>query len=240
MNLVRKGHQDQLGGRDRGNQGAGRSYTGVMAAPGGTGYEISRPTGVCAATGRVIAVGEQFVAALAEDEGGERLERQDFSIDAWESGARPEPPLRLFGHWRATMPEPGDRKRPYIDDAALVDLFGQLEGASEPGRVSFRYLLALMLIRKRLLKYEGMKVKGGPTADTVEPKARPAGPAAEDGLKTRPTQFANVMLVRTATPAGAIPAEVVEVVDPGMDEAAIAAAVEELSAVLADGGGGAS
>jgi hypothetical protein len=188
-----------------------------MASPGGTGYEISRPTGVCAATGRVIGVGEEFVAALAEDEGGERLERLDYSVEAWAGGARPGAPLRLFGHWRATMRAAGDKRRPFIDDAALVDLFAQLEGATEPGRVSFRYLLALMLIRKRLLKYEGTR------AGSV--RGEEGGPAAS-----------KIMLVRAATPAGATPAENVEVVDPGMDDAAIAAAVEELSAVLADGG----
>lgn len=195
-----------------------------MASLGNSGYEIARATGVCAATGRAIAVGEPFVAALAEREDEERLERLDYSLEAWESGSRPAAPLRLFGHWRAIMQRPEDRRKPFIDDAALMDLFGQLEGATEGeaggeaggagggagGRVSFRYLLALMLIRKRLLKYEGMR------------KEREGGRA--------------VMLVRPTTPAGATPAELVEVIDPGMDEAAIAEAVEQLTAVLSDGG----
>jgi hypothetical protein len=173
-----------------------------MTGPGNAGYEIARATGVCAATGRPIAVGDPYVAALVESAEDERLERRDYSLSAWEAGPRPE---RLFGHWRATMEAPDARRRPYIDDAALMDLFEQLEGAAAPARVSFRYLLALMLIRKRLLKYEGTRRDGESRA----------------------------MIVRAATPAGATPAMQAEVIDPGMDDRAIAEAIEQLTAVMA-------
>src|SRR5262245_201609 len=118
------------------------------------GYEISRATGLCAATAKPIAVGQEFIAALVEADdgpGGERLERADYSADAWASGARP---ARLFGYWRARMESPDAKRKPFIDDAALMDLFEQLGEATEPARLSFRYVLGLMLVRKRLLKYE--------------------------------------------------------------------------------------
>jgi hypothetical protein len=168
-----------------------------------TGYDIARATGVCAATGRPIAVGEEFVATLIEGSQEERLERADYSVHAWRDGARP---AKLYGYWRAKMESPEGRKRPYIDDAALMDLFEQLAEASEPGRVSFRYLLALMLVRKRLLKYEGTRREGG----------------------------AAVMLVRVATRADQTPAPLVEVADPGLNDSAIAEAIEQLTAVMAD------
>jgi hypothetical protein len=168
-----------------------------------TGYEIARATGVCAGSGRPIAVGDQFIAALVESETEDRLERADYSVQAWEAGMRP---ARLYGYWRATMESPDSKKKPFIDDAALMDLFEQLAGATEPGRVSFRYLLTLMLVRKRLLKYEGTK---------------------RDGDQS-------VMLVRLATRADEIPAPVVEVLDPGMNDAAIGEAIEQLTAVMAD------
>ena len=171
-----------------------------------TGYEIARATGMCAATGRPIAVGDDFIAALVEGAGEERLERADYSVEAWRSGARP---ARLYGHWRAKMEPPDSKKRPFIDDAALMDLFEQLAEATEPGRLSFRYLLALMLVRKRLLKYEGTQREGG----------------------------RSLMLVRLATRADETPAPVVQVVDPGMNDTAIAEAIEQLTAVMADGSG---
>jgi len=172
----------------------------------GTGYEIARATGVCAGSGRPIAVGDPYIAALVESATEDRLERADYSLQAWEAGARP---ARLYGYWRATMESPDSKKQPFIDDAALMDLFEQLGEATEPGRVSFRYLLTLMLVRKRLLRYEG----------------------------TRRAGQQSLMLVRAATRAGETPAPIVEVLDPGMNDAAIAEAIEQLTAVMADGAG---
>ncbi len=171
-----------------------------------SGYEIARATGVCASTGRPIAVGDEFIAALVESATEDRLERADYSVEAWRSGARP---ARLYGYWRARMEPLDSKKKPFIDDAALMDIFEQLADVTEPGRVSFRYLLALMLMRKRLLKYDGTKREGGRA----------------------------VMLVRAATLANETPAPIVEVVDPGMNDAAIAQAIEQLTAVMADGEG---
>jgi hypothetical protein len=173
------------------------------------GYEIARATGVCAASGKKIEPGDEFVAVLVERDGDEEggLQRVDFSAAAWDKGTRPKKPLRVFGHWRAKMQPPGQNKKPLIDDAALMDLFEQLEGAEEPSKISFRFVLALILVRKKLLKYEG---------------------AHRDGAGTGP-----VMLVRRATKASEPPAEVVEVCDPQMDDAAVGEAVEQLSAIMA-------
>ncbi len=177
-----------------------------MAKLTDSSYEIARPTGVCAATGSTIEVGQPYVAVLAEREGEESLRRLDFAVPAWESGARPEPPLRVFGHWRAVMGAASETKRPFIDDDSMADLLEQLEGAEEPSRQSFRYVLALMLVRKRLFKFEGNR---------------------------RDDQGRAVMVLRRSTPAGATPAEPISVLDPGMDDTAIAAAIEQLGSVMA-------
>jgi hypothetical protein len=177
-----------------------------MAKLTDSSYEIARPTGVCAATGGAITPGRPYIAVLLEREGEEGLQRLDYSAEAWESGARPEPPLRVFGHWRAVMQEPDASKRPLIDEEAMADLLEQLEGADEPSRQSFRYVLALMLIRKRTFKFEGSQ---------------------------RDDAGRQVMKLRRATPAGSPPADMITVVDPGMDEAAIAGAIEQLGAVMA-------
>jgi hypothetical protein len=60
------------------------------------------------------------------------------------------------------MPEPGESKRRFIDDQALTDLFEQLgEGDPDPKRAAFRYVLALILVRKRLLRLEPGDGRGG-------------------------------------------------------------------------------
>jgi len=156
------------------------------------------------------------VAVLAEPKDGAGLLRLDFAAEAWDGGSRPEPPIRVFGFWRAMVSRAGAKKRLLVDDAALVDLFEQLEGATEPRKMAFRYLLALVLVRKRLLAMEG---------------TRPA----KDGAP-------GVMLVRhkgTAQPPerGGDGPPHREVVDPGLDRRAMEEGTEELVSILADGSG---
>lgn len=167
-------------------------------------FEVARASGVCGATGRPITVGEPFAACLWSSPGGEpqeaeRLFRTDYSIEAWTSGARPTGVL--VGHWRSILAPPNTRKRMLIGDDELLDLFMQLAEATDPKRQAFRYLLALILVRKRILRIESARKRGA-------------------------------MLVRLK-PVGDTPGEIVEVIDPGIDEAMVAEATEQLSAVLA-------
>jgi len=128
-----------------------------------TGYSVSRSTGSCAGSGRAFSLGETIVATLVEREGAPNLERLDFSSDAWSSGARPTPPFRLFGVWR-TEYRPGEsKKQQLLSDPELLELFEELGTAAEPRQLCFRYLLGLLLVRRRVLRCistdkSGMKV----------------------------------------------------------------------------------
>lgn len=173
----------------------------------GSSFEIARPTGVCASSGRTLAAGERYIATLVEGENG--LERRDFSLEAWEAGGRPEQPL--FGSWRATMPSSDAPRRQLIEDDELLDLFDQLGEAEEDSRLAFRYVLALILMRKKLLVYEGQRREGG-AAMLVRPRGVPLPP--ERGGDGPP---------------------LVEVRDPGMDEEKIAEATEQLGMVISGG-----
>jgi hypothetical protein len=136
-------------------------------------FEVARATGVCGASGRPLTVGETYVACLwssppAEGQDTERLSRTDYSTDAWIGGARPAGPI--VGHWRATLAAPNTCKRTLIGDDELLDLFLQLAEATEPKRQAFRYLLALILVRKRLLRVETARRRG-----TLVVRLRPVG-----------------------------------------------------------------
>ncbi len=121
-------------------------------------FPISRPTGTCASTGVAISPGDSFVAALVERQGEEGLERLDFSIEAWLRGDRPKPPLWLFASWRAVAGRAEEKRAQFtMGDEELIELFEQLADASDLKRQAFRFLLTLLLIRKRLLKYEGTR-----------------------------------------------------------------------------------
>ena len=123
----------------------------------GADYRVSRPTGVCAATSKPLEPGSVCFATLcerAEDDGFDRL---DFSPEAWEGGARPD---RLFSYWRTTVPDPTDRPNAMVEDVVLEDLFEQLAGDDRRTRVAYRFILALILMRKRRLKYVGRRGRG--------------------------------------------------------------------------------
>lgn len=118
---------------------------------------MARTTGRCAATGRGLGVGERYIATLVERDGQEEIERADYSLEAWESGARPAPPLRLFASWRAVVPDSHAKKQSFLSDDELLELFERLAEATEGRRIAFRYLLSLMLVRRKVLKYEGTR-----------------------------------------------------------------------------------
>lgn len=133
-----------------------------------TSYELGRLAPACAATGAPLTPGAPFVTALSESaEGG--LLRHDYSLDAWENGARPP---GLFAFWRGVVPEPTRSKGPVLDAPALLDLFEQLSGSTEPRQISLRSILCLILVRKRLLQIVGQRE--GLTL------VRPKGAAPED------------------------------------------------------------
>jgi hypothetical protein len=159
-------------------------------------YEIPRTSGVCASNGRELVPGEAYYAALielteaqlaeaAEDtakaggkSGGSAKDkaiaaltalgmcRIDISSDAWEDGYRPD---GLFGYWKSTVPEPNQKKKMFVDDGMLMNLLERLADATEPDRLAFRYVLALILMRKKLLRYDGNETRAAEVdGETVE------------------------------------------------------------------------
>ncbi len=115
-------------------------------------YEIGRFTGSSAVTGAPLKPGAPFVAALVEVDEAGALTRFDYSERGWESGPRPK---RLFASWRACAPGDEASRRPTIDTASLLALFEELEGSVEPRRMTLRYFVTLLLIRRKALVLAG-------------------------------------------------------------------------------------
>jgi hypothetical protein len=111
-------------------------------------WDIARSSGVCAATGRTLVEGEEHYAVLFEQ--GEGFQRQDYALDGWTG-----PPSGAFCYFRTRVPVRERKKRLLVDDEVLVNFFTRLgeEDAAE-SRQNFRFVLALILMRKRILKYE--------------------------------------------------------------------------------------
>ena len=130
------------------------------------GYDVPRPAGKCAVTGKDIVPGEKFMAIVRETADG--LERVDVSLDAWPQFDR----ANLLGFWQTTMPRPEEKKKFFVDDEVLCNLFERLADASEPAKVNFRFMLALVLMRKRLVVYEDTRHDQGRDVWVVRRKGR--------------------------------------------------------------------
>ena len=117
-------------------------------------WEINKPLGQCCGTGRKIDYGEEYFGALIET--GEGLQRRDFCADYWEK----EKP-NVFCYWKTRLPHPNQKKQIFVDDGMLLAFFERLGKETEQEKVNFRFVLALILMRKRRLKYDATRVEDG-------------------------------------------------------------------------------
>jgi hypothetical protein len=108
---------------------------------------IERSGGVCAATGRELTDGEEHYAVLYEE--GESFRREDYSVDAWKG-----PPEKAYCFFKTRVPVKEKKKRLLVDNDVLVNFFLRLAGEQRETRVHFRFVLALILMRKRILQYK--------------------------------------------------------------------------------------
>ena len=115
-------------------------------------WDIKKAYGKCFGTDREFEIGEEFFTALVEVEGG--FERRDYSIEYW-SEHKPE----VFYFWKTKLPDPEEKKKLFIDDNMLRMFFDRLEDQQEEDKINFRFVLMLVLMRKRLLRYEGTEIK---------------------------------------------------------------------------------
>ncbi len=110
-------------------------------------WEIQRTQGRCAGTDRVLEPGEEYYAALIDTR--ETFERRDYCSEYWETH-HPE----VFSFWKTQIPLPSEKKKLFVDDSVLINFFERLGQETEPLKIQFRFVLTLILMRKRLVKYE--------------------------------------------------------------------------------------
>ena len=114
-----------------------------------TDFDIQGPSRTCTATGRPLKPGERVYGVLLED--GGKLVRRDFAADAWTA-----PPPGAIAYWAGRVPA-SDKPKAVVNDALLLDCFDHLAGATEANKLHFRYVLALLLMRRKRLKFEDAK-----------------------------------------------------------------------------------
>ena len=117
-------------------------------------WEINKPLGQCFGSGRKIEHGQEYFGALVVAEEG--LQRRDFCAEYWES-EKPD----VFCHWKTRLPEPGQKKQLFVDDQMLMSFFERLARETDQEKIDFRFVLTLILMRKRLLKYSESRTEDG-------------------------------------------------------------------------------
>lgn len=105
--------------------------------------KLQRPQGTCGVTARPFVPGEVFHSALVRGAGG--LERVDVCHEAWTG-----PPPGSLAAWRSTYPAPESAGPALAPIDVLLDVLDDLDG--RPTDAPLRYLLALQLVRRRVLK----------------------------------------------------------------------------------------
>ena len=116
-------------------------------------YEIQKPSGACSRCGRELAAGEGFTVALFETDEGFRRDDLCDECSAAQGGESGEP----FSLWQSRVPTPEEPKQRFVGNDVLMDFFEKLDGQDDPAKVNFRFVLALMLMRKKLLVYDASR-----------------------------------------------------------------------------------
>jgi|GEM_PF-161046 len=99
----------------------------------------------CAATEQLIEPGEIYYSVL-QIQGAETV-RADYRTDAWEG-----PPESCLAWWRARLPSTRTARAQLAPRDVLFNFLVKL--AQIPAEVEFRYVLALVMLRRRILRHQ--------------------------------------------------------------------------------------
>jgi hypothetical protein len=116
-------------------------------------YNIKPLGRTCSQTGDQLAPGSSCYSVLVLEQGN--VVRLDFSEEGW-SG----PPENAIAHWRAFTPDAVETKTNPLDPDSLFEYFERLSEEPNDLQEKMRYVLALLLVRKRRLQIEGTRTDG--------------------------------------------------------------------------------
>jgi hypothetical protein len=108
-------------------------------------FDVQRCSRRCAVSGRELQPGELFYSALIPS--GATVVRQDYSLEAWQG-----PPAEALGWWKSQIPTAETKKTQWAPNDVMLELFDELAG--QPDRSDLRYVLTLLLIRRRVFRLE--------------------------------------------------------------------------------------
>jgi len=108
-------------------------------------YEVQRCTRHCAKTKREFSPGETYYSVLIAE--GAETHRVDYAAEAWEG-----PPEEAIGWWKSQMPDRSAQRKHWAPNDVMLHLFDEL--GESPDKQDMRYVLALLLVRRRVMRLE--------------------------------------------------------------------------------------
>jgi hypothetical protein len=111
-------------------------------------YEVQRSARRCSVTGREFAPGETYYSTLVAD--GAALKRHDYAADAWQG-----PPAEAIGWWKSQIPDRTAARKHWAPNDVMLNFWDEL--AEQLDKQDMRYVLTLLLIRRRVFRLEEEK-----------------------------------------------------------------------------------
>lgn len=108
-------------------------------------FEVQRCTRRCAKTQRELQPGELFYSVLVSE--GKDVIRYDYAADAWTGE-----PAQALGWWKSRIPEAHGARPHWALSDLMLQYFEELEG--QPSKRDERYVMALLLLRRRIVRSE--------------------------------------------------------------------------------------
>ena len=113
-------------------------------------WPIVRGEKRCASCDKEFDYEENYWSALYDR--GTEFQRLDFCTTCWQGDTS-----EMFSFWATRVPPKEEKRKLLVDDDVLMDFFQRLEGATDELKINFRYILSLVLMRRRLLKFADVR-----------------------------------------------------------------------------------
>lgn len=108
-------------------------------------FELKNCSRTCATTARMLNPGETYFSVLEATQSD--FVRYDYSVEAWQG-----PPAECVGWWRSRIPTKNDAQPRLAPTEVMLNLFEAMEDRAD--QLDFRYLLGLLLLRRKLVRRE--------------------------------------------------------------------------------------
>ncbi|MEQ8210376.1 MAG: hypothetical protein RH917_11135 [Lacipirellulaceae bacterium] len=124
-------------------------------------FDVKTCTRTCATSGVELQPGQVCYSVIKSD--GAETVREDYSAEHWQQPNNENEEALILGWWRFEIPDKDDGKVKLAPNEVLLNLFVELADQAEQS--TFRYVLGLLLIRRRVLTLQ--ETLDEPTGETM-------------------------------------------------------------------------